>query len=179
MKKTVIISGFPGIGKSKATELLLSLGYRVSDSDSSKYSWIEKDGEKVRNPNFVNDYLEHIKNCVKDGYDYVFVSTHKEIREALRKAEIQFLIAFPSIRRIAEFRKIYTDRGDVFKDNILNNWTDLIIDIEESCEDHYVKGVVLGHETFLYDVLSDKNIMDLYLSHSNSMLKYKKADSNK
>ena len=56
-----LISGFPGIGKTyykQKSEL------NVLDSDSSKFSWIEKD---VRHPDFPQNYIDHIKKNLNKG----------------------------------------------------------------------------------------------------------------
>lgn len=125
--KTLIIAGFPGIGKTYAVDVLRSKGLKVSDSDSSSFSWIMKDGEKVRNPNFVRDYMEHIREKVKEGYNYVFVSTHEEIIQALNDADdLNLTVAKPHKSRKEEFKEIYEKRGDVFKDFIIGNWDALL-----------------------------------------------------
>ena len=70
-KQTIIISGFPGIGKSH----LYDRGWDALDSDSSHFSWV-KDSEgkntKERHPDFPNNYMEHIKNNLGKYY-YIFV----------------------------------------------------------------------------------------------------------
>ena len=125
--KTLIIAGFPGVGKSYTVDVLRSKGLKVSDSDSSSFSWIMKDGEKVRNPNFVHDYMKHIREKVEEQYDYVFVSTHEEIIKALNDAEdLNFIVVRPDKSRKKEFEKIYEKRGDTFKDFIIDNWDDLL-----------------------------------------------------
>lgn len=124
---TLITAGFPGIGKSYAVDVIRNQGLKVSDSDSSLFSWIMKDGEKVRNPNFVHDYMEHIREKVKERYDHVFVSTHEEIIQALNDADdLNLTVVKPHKRRKEEFKEIYEKRGDVFKDFIIDNWDTLL-----------------------------------------------------
>lgn len=146
--KTLIIAGFPGIGKSYAVNSMRKQGLKVSDSDSSSFSWIMKDGEKVRNPNFVHDYMEHIREKVKEGYNYVFVSTHEEIIKALNDADdLNFIVVKPHKSRKDEFKEIYEKRGDVFKDFIINNWDDLLDKLDWVGGRYHV--IVLKHPNML------------------------------
>ena len=43
LKKTKIISAFPACGKTYAFEKLNNKGCTILDSDSSRFSWIERD----------------------------------------------------------------------------------------------------------------------------------------
>ena len=91
----IIISAYPACGKSHATKTLTELGMKVADSDSSKFSWIYEDnGEKRRNPNFVEDYLKHIEKAAKEN-DIVFISSHYEIRQSLRNLGFHFYTVYP------------------------------------------------------------------------------------
>lgn len=119
-KRTRIISAFPGTGKSyyydnhKETTL---------DSDSSGYSWIIKDGKKIRNPEFPSNYISHIKENI-GKYDFIFVSSHKEVREALKDNCIFFYLVYPDYDRKDEFVKRYRDRGnpETFIKLVEDNW---------------------------------------------------------
>ena len=62
----MIISAFPGVGK---TYLYNEYPKLISDSDSSKFSWLE-DGN--RNPNFVKDYVDHIEKEASKNYLFLF-----------------------------------------------------------------------------------------------------------
>ena len=77
--RTRIISAFPGTGKSVYHE---KHPLTTLDSDSSNFSWIEVDGVKLRNPQFPENYIEHIKKNI-GIYDFIFVSSHSVVREAL------------------------------------------------------------------------------------------------
>ena len=59
--KTKIISAFPGVGKTYFHER----NKRISiDSDSSHFSWVKDENgnnTKERNPEFQNNYINHIK----------------------------------------------------------------------------------------------------------------------
>lgn len=63
---------------------------------------IEDDLIKVRNPEFPKNYIEHIKENI-GKVDYIFVSSHKEVREALLEAEIPFTLIVPARDMKAEW----------------------------------------------------------------------------
>lgn len=120
--KTKIISAFPGTGKSiyhsKYPDITL-------DSDSSNFSWIEQripidgDGnegyayhiEKIRNPEFPQNYINHIKENI-GKYKYIFVSSHKEVRDVLFDNCLFFYLIWPPSHRKEEFIQRYKDRGN-------------------------------------------------------------------
>lgn len=108
--RTRIISAFPGTGKSyfynenKETTI---------DSDSSKFSWVKDEqgnNTKERNPNFPQNYIEHIKENI-GKYEFILVSSHKEVRDALKDNCIFFYLIYPADSRKEEFIKRYIDRG--------------------------------------------------------------------
>ena len=129
--KTRIISAFPGTGKSyfynenKSTTI---------DSDSSEFSWVKDDqgnNTKERNPNFPQNYIEHIKENI-GKYDFIFVSSHKEVREALKYNCIFFYLIYPDVNRKEEFVQRYIDRGSPngFIKLIESNWDEWIKECE-------------------------------------------------
>ena len=140
----VIIAGFPGVGKTSAYKYLVelseknNLNLKVSDSDSSQFSWLDKEHTK-RNPNFVKDYMAHIKQCMSEKYDIVFISTHKSIMEELAKLtpdEIEgcyIYIFAPNVELKDEYKQRYIDRGssEAFINSIMTNWESYINDLEE------------------------------------------------
>lgn len=142
--KGTIISGFPGVGKSYAIDSLTMRGFKVSDSDSSLYSWIyDDDGNKtdVRNPNFVDDYLNHIITAAKAN-DIVFVSTHKEIRTKLKEEGIEFYTVAPRADLKDEYLMRYVDRGSPagLIRGIIENWDSLIRDVKDTAySDLYIE----------------------------------------
>lgn len=119
-KKTLLISAFPGCGKSTAY-MLLKNKLKVFDSDSAFFPKI----------NFPKNYIEHIKSNIGDA-DIIFISSHLEVRDALRKENIPFHIMYPSIDRKEEFLKNYKDRGNGknFIKNLKDNFERFINEIE-------------------------------------------------
>ena len=119
--RTKIISAFPGTGKSvyhsKHKETTL-------DSDSSEFSWlIDANGNKLRNPEFPKNYIKHIKENI-GKYEIIFVSSHKEVRDALLDECIFFYLVYPDERRKEEFIERYKARGndESFIRLVSDNW---------------------------------------------------------
>lgn len=131
IKKTRVIAGFPGVGKSF---FRISVGsdksIRVSDSDSSKFHWIVENGIKKENPNFISDYMNHIKSLLLK-VDIVFVSTHKDVLKALENEGICFTIIYPDRSLKDEFLRRYKRRKSSesfieLLDSKFNEWIDII-----------------------------------------------------
>jgi len=103
------VSAFPGVGK---TTYHINNPNTTLDSDSSGFSWIVNEGgEKVRNSEFPQNYINHIKENI-GKYKYIFVSSHKEVRDALLDDCIFFYLVYPGSDRKEEFIKRYRDRGN-------------------------------------------------------------------
>ena len=142
MKKTKIISAFPACGKTYAFEKLNENGYKILDSDSSKFSWmIEDNGIKVRNPEFLSNYIQHIKENIGKA-DYIFVSSHKEVRDALIENNIHFTLVYPDRNMKAEWigRIFLRGSGEKFSQLIANNWDSWIDEMEEVECDKWILG---------------------------------------
>ena len=109
--KTRIISAFPGTGK---TTYFNAHPKTTLDSDSSEFSWVKDENgnnTKKRNPNFPQNYIEHIKENI-GKYEFIFVSSHKEVREALKENCLHFYLIYPTENRKEEFIKRYKDRNN-------------------------------------------------------------------
>lgn len=147
MKQTKIISGFPAVGKSvltKQSDLI------VLDSDSSLFSWIS---EGVRHPDFPSNYIMHIKENIGKA-DYILVSSHDNVREALEENDIAYTLVYPSIELKDEYMDRYKNRGneESFIAFINSKWNEFIQDIEEETHPTLLK---LGENQFLSDVLNE------------------------
>lgn len=137
--KTRIISAFPGCGKTHFHKN--NKKYKTLDSDFSNFSWVkDKNGNntKVRNPNFPKNYIEHIKNNI-GKYDFIFVSSHKEVRDALLEECIFFYLLYPQYYNKEKYLKRYRERGSTegFIQLINNNWDSWIHElsfVEVGCE---------------------------------------------
>lgn len=112
-KKTVIISAFPACGKSYMYENFNGKPYIMLDSDSSKFSWIYEDGVKTdkRNPNFIEDYIAHIKENI-GKVDVIFVSSHADVRKALRDNGLKYFLVHPCLSMKDEMLRRMNERGN-------------------------------------------------------------------
>ena len=128
-----IYSGFPGVGKTHFCEQ-----YGCSDSDSSKF---DKD-------NFPGNYIRHIKGL--DGI--VFVSSHREVREALVAEGMWFTLIYPHIELKMEYLERYLRRGseDAFIQLLDANWETWL---EELMSQRYCDHIVLAKNQFVSDVV--------------------------
>lgn len=149
-KETIVISGFPGIGKSHFFRIMKNSDKKVLDSDSSLFSWIEKG---VRNPDFPNNYMKHIKENLGKA-DIILVSSHDIVRDALVKNNIPFTLVYPSREIKEEFINRYKQRGsdENFIKLLDKNWDNFI----DGCENQ--KGcnhVTLKEGEYLSDIIEN------------------------
>jgi hypothetical protein len=88
----IIVSAFPGCGKSYCAQHGRSL--IAHDSDSSNFHFEE--GARESNPDWPQNYIQHIKQLKSRGYyDVIFISSHAEIRQALKEAGLRYLLVYP------------------------------------------------------------------------------------
>ena len=168
----MVVCGFPGIGKSYYVKNYNNRSIwadthdtmiKVYDSDSSLYSWVDRyDHSKGRHPDFPNNYIKHIK-AVNCDTSLVFVSSHKEVREALKNEGIPYVIIYPDLKRCEKHPYIAIrifDRERLF-DGLtelhIKNWKKWIKEIDK--EDYGFK-LRITHSLYLDDLISD--IIHLY-----------------
>lgn len=109
-KNTIIILGFPGIGKTRFSQ---TTTLDVADSDSSMFSWVD-DTKTQRHPDWPVNYKSHISELIGNK-DIIFVSTHHEVREMLRSdkaLERRCFTVLPEADRYVEFMRNYEERGN-------------------------------------------------------------------
>ena len=131
--RTKIVSAFPGTGK---TFYHQNNSKTSLDSDSIDYSWLcNDDGTRtnVRNPAFPQNYIDHIKENI-GKYEHIFVSSHKEVREALLNNCLFFYLVYPSKSEKSFYMKKYEDRGSnpAFIKLIGDNWDARLNEVDES-----------------------------------------------
>lgn len=119
IKSTLLVSAFPGVGKSylfKNNEK-----YNVLDSDSSKF---DKDL-------FPSNYIDHIKENI-GKVDIILISTHDVVRKSLEENNLLFILVYPDISLKDEYIGRYNERGndDNFIKILGENWENWIEDIE-------------------------------------------------
>lgn len=128
--ETKIISAFPACGKT----FFCKHHSGVLDSDSSRFSWLkDEDGNntRVRNPAFPDNYIEHIKENI-GKVDIIFVSSHKEVRDALERNNLPYTLVYPDISLKEEWIRRLKARGDDegFINFISENWETFINEMD-------------------------------------------------
>lgn len=114
----MIISGFPGIGKSTYAKMC-GHRYKILDLDSSKYP---------KDDTFPNEYINDIKKY-QNEYDIIFVSTHLIVRIALSNNNIPHYVIIPDISCEYEYNRRFQSRSqpipkihwDLYLNEILYN----------------------------------------------------------
>lgn len=151
MAQTFVISAFPACGKSYCFDNHQD-DFSILDSDSSNFSWI-KDSEgnntAERDPNFPNNYIEHIQQNI-GKVDVIFVSSLKVVRQALADNGIRVLIVYPNKSLKEEWIRRFRARGnnDGFINFISDNWDRFIDEIEN--EDYgFLKQRLNDEKSFL------------------------------
>jgi hypothetical protein len=156
MKNTKIISAFPACGKTYCFDR--NEDYIILDSDSSKFSWIYPDGlaTKYRNPDFPKNYIEHIKENI-GKVDYIFVSTHEEVRQALTEAGIDFILVFPKQSLRAEWvgRCFIRGSGEKFCQMIADEWNTWMSQMWDEAICNKRRHYILDSDEYLSDILED------------------------
>ena len=131
--QTKVICGFPGVGKSYLYNNQKTLDIFVTDSESSLFSHIIQNGEKVRDPEFPKNYIEYIKSLLEDQIiDLIFVSTHNDVRKALYEAGIPYTVVYPSNSLKDAYIQRYKDRGS--PEAFVNLMTDKFELFVQDCE---------------------------------------------
>ena len=147
--KTTIISAFPACGK---TYFFQKHPEKCIDSDSSLFNWIVgEDGIKVRNPDFPNNYIQHIKEQM-GKYKFVFVSSHYVVRKLLEEHNLKYTLVYPDKSLKEEWIERFKNRGNdsQFIAFIGDNWECFIGEIEE---EKFPNKIKLSEKHFLSDVL--------------------------
>ena len=137
----MIYSCFPGTGKTHHANQ-----HGVHDSDSSEFSWVSKG---VRHPKWPSNYIDHLWGLSGT----IFVSSHKEVRDALSVAGMEFSVIYPSSSLKDEYLQRYRDRGSPksFVSLLSEYWEEWVVDMSK--ENRCVKAVELKCGQFVSDVL--------------------------
>lgn len=158
MKKTRVISAFPACGKTFACEYFKNKV--ILDSDSSQFSWVYTDNnEKIRNPDFPDNYISHIKYNIGTA-DYILVSSHQNVREALKAANIKFMLVYPNKKLLHEWvGRCYLRKNNGFSiDLLVEKWDEWIAQCKEESEENGIFSYELSSGEYLSDVI---NVLDI------------------
>lgn len=138
-KDTIIISGFPGVGKS----FLGKNNDDFIDLDSSRYA-----GE---------DRWQRYKERIEDAlgiYKYIFVSSHEETRDILKELGFKYYVVYPDKNLKEEYLRRYKERGskEEFIDLMNNNFESFIDSIENNSPNE-VKVKLTKSDDFLKTII--------------------------
>lgn len=154
---TKVISGFPAIGKTYAAR---NSNFMCVDCDSSQWNWLtDPNGDflmtnnrgRLSNPNFPQNYIDHIKFQMRhDFLDFIFVSSHENVRQCLKDNLIDFTMVVPALNCKKEYYKRMEQRGSPMSliQLVMDNWNDWLIErqLESNC-------IVLNQGQTLIDIL--------------------------
>ena len=150
--KTIVIAGFPCIGKSYAAKRLQENGILAVDLESSIFHWNKFDDLVVPNPTFPHNYIEAISNVI-GKVSYVFLSTHEEVVNALISNGIDFKIVVPTISAdyINELKSRNTLDSKTI-DKIIFNGGEWILNLKELAESNGIEFITLKRNQHLLDL---------------------------
>lgn len=138
-KKTLVVSAFPGCGKSHMFRN--NEGKLIMDSDSSKFD----------KSDFPRNYIKHIKSNIGKA-DIIMVSSHKEVRDALVDNEIEFTLVYPKRDIKLEYIQRYKNRGNdsSFIKLLESKWNEWMDELEQQSN---CKKIELEKGQYLSDVI--------------------------
>lgn len=163
--KSIVVAGFPGVGKSALTAKIGVLkDVEFIDSDSSLYSWYPnaQHPNRVRHPDFPNNYVKHVKDFITRPNYVIFVSTHSTVLDALEKAKIPVTLVYPEQKvQISEYTERYRKRGssEEFIQNIKTNWGAFITSLQKRTS-HLFTHYQLEEGEYLSDVIESIYLED-------------------
>ncbi len=117
---TMLVAAFPGTGKSY---------YCNVDADYIPQSFAtDSDSSQFDKNHFPENYIEHIKQKISEGYARVFISSHKDVREALVLNNLPFVLIYPAKELKEEYIERYKQRGnnEKFIQLLSDNWDNWI-----------------------------------------------------
>ena len=148
-KNTQLCSAFPGTGKSYFYTVFGGIdGKIILDSDSSTFD--KKD--------FPTNYIKHIKANIGKA-DIIFISSHKEVRDALVKEGLHFNLVYPQPYLKENYIERYIARNNApaFVKLLEENWSSWIEELTNQ----------LGCSHILLEV-------DQYISEKEEILRWLK-----
>lgn len=112
---SMLVSAFPGTGKTTY--------YMSGGLDNWPNFAIDSDSSKFDKAHFPENYIEHIKRHIGKCCR-IFISSHKEVREALVVNNLPFTLVYPHISLKQEYLENYRQRGssEAFIELIDKNW---------------------------------------------------------
>lgn len=158
MNRALVISGFPGVGKTT-----LERYERIVDLESSGFHWSWVPGNpfgeeqpappEVRlNPAWPKNYIDKIDKLSKEDYQkIILVSTHPEVLAGLEERRIPHLIVLPTKDLKNEYMIRYLRRGSdwAFLKTMYVRFDEFI----DKLEKNHAPKIYLARGQYLQDVL--------------------------
>lgn len=115
-KKTIVICAYPNCGKTYASDTFQNY-YSIVEISNSKFGELPV------------DYIQTIKGNM-GKVDFIFVSTHKAVRRALREAGIPYVLVCPKpeLENAWTLRELYKDGNTGY---IQQDWDKLMFAIDQ------------------------------------------------
>ncbi len=103
----------------------------ATDSDSSQFD----------KKHFPENYIEHIKQKISEGYARVFISSHKDVREALVLNNLPFVLIYPAKELKEEYIERYKQRGnnEKFIQLLSDNWENWIDECKSQTDCYHIE----------------------------------------
>lgn len=158
MNRALIISGFPGVGKTS-----LERYERIVDLESSGFHWNWVPGNPFRkdrlappeprlNPLWPKNYIDKIDELSKEDYQkIILVSTHPEVLAGLEERRIPFLIVLPTKDLKNEYMIRYLRRGSGWA--FLKTMDVRFDEFIDNLEKNHAPKIYLARGQYLQDVL--------------------------
>lgn len=142
---TIVISAFPCLGKSTWCK-------DHDDSKDLESSLYSRKQDNTLNPEFPGNYVNILKwHLVNNNWKYIFVSSHKVVRDALCEDNIKYYVLYPSADRKEEILNLCRQRGNTeeFIEKLSSMWDTWISEISQ-CENAYelTQGEFISDELF-------------------------------
>lgn len=143
-KETLVISGFPGIGKK---ESIATFSKMFSIIDLSPYSFSP-----------VRDHAERIKAAM-DTHEIILVSTHYAIRNAMAENKIPYILVYPDVNLRTEYVGRFYIKGEDNKtiSNLADNWYTWVSNCETDTTAK--KKIVLGSTEVIDKVIHEETLL--------------------
>lgn len=130
----MVILGFTGVGKSR----FVANNNMVSDVDSSNFT-LHKD--------FPENYITFLEDNLEKK-TATFMSTHKEVRDALHEKNIPYVLIYPSLDQKDDYLERYRLRG---------------------CEMRYISKVEANFEKWIKELMADKRGHHIQLAKGQTL----------
>jgi hypothetical protein len=153
MRKTTIISAFPGMG----THLYFRDNQKILHLDANNFKFIKEENgtnSEHKHPDYPQNYTNEIKSNI-GLYDYIFIDSGKSIRESLIDNCIFFFLVYPAEDRREEFqtRLRSQEYEPALIEHIYENW-DIIFESLDKYNLSYVNVVVEREFPTISDVVA-------------------------